>query len=116
MNDQEQFTEACQEWAKTFDGWRAADRAGIAPGDEHEEGCGRGILSIDKSTRHRVWLTFGGPSAFLDVFTDEAGEVTSAEYFTTYPGYADPGQRGGQTVRLTPEGAEEVAELLRITI
>jgi hypothetical protein len=116
MNDQEQFLEACEEWAKTFGGWRDAARAGLNPGDESQEGSGRGILSVDKSTRQRVWLTFGGPTAYLDVFTDEQGEVISAEYFTTYPGYADPGQRGGQTVRLTVEGAEEVADLLAITI
>jgi len=63
-------------------------------------------LSIDRSVRHRVWITMGGPAAYIDLFTWD-GEVISGAMVSTYSG--DP-----VTYILSDEECEEVAELLHL--
>ena len=43
-------------------------------------------LCIDKATRHRIWITFGGPSAYVDVFTGDTGDVLFGVMVSTYSG------------------------------
>lgn len=60
-------------------------------------------LCIDKATRHRIWITFGGPSAYVDIFTND-GEVLGGTMSSTYTGDL-------VTVNLRDEESERVAQL-----
>lgn len=70
---------------------------------QDSDGYGAQALSIDRRIVSRIWITFGGPSAFIDY--DHA--TGSAELFSTYSG--EP-----VTVELTPEEAQEVEELFQL--
>ena len=67
------------------------------------DGCGPEALSVDQRVVSRIWITFGGPSAFID-YDHARGR---AELFSTYSG--EP-----VTVELTPEEAQEVEELFQL--
>jgi hypothetical protein len=64
-------------------------------------------LCIDKATRHRIWITMGGPSAYVDVFTGDTGDVISGVMVSTYSG--DPVK-----VDLSEDEVERVAGLFAI--
>ena len=63
-------------------------------------------LCIDRSTRHRVWITMGGPAAYVDIFTADGGVISGA-MVSTYSG-------DRATYILSDEECEEVAELLHL--
>lgn len=67
------------------------------------DGYGPEALSVDQRVVSRIWITFGGPNAFID-YDHRDG---SAELFSTYSG--EP-----VTVELTPEEAQEVEELFQL--
>ena len=37
-------------------------------------------LSIDTTIRKRIWLTFGGPNVFIDIFFDSDNDITGGTY------------------------------------
>lgn len=67
------------------------------------DGYGPEALSVDQRVVSRIWITYGGPNAFIDY--DHA--TASAELFSTYSG--EP-----VTVELTGEEAREVEELFQL--
>jgi hypothetical protein len=73
---------------------------------EWETGQGE-PLCIDKATRHRIWITMGGPSAYVDVFTGDTGDVVSGVMVSTYSG--DPVR-----MDLSEDEVERVAGLFAI--
>jgi hypothetical protein len=64
-------------------------------------------LCIDKATRHRIWITMGGPSAYVDVITGDTGDVISGVMVSTYSG--DPVR-----MDLSEDEVERVAGLFAI--
>jgi hypothetical protein len=115
MTENQRDLKARQDAENLLAGWREAAGAGKNPGDESEEGTGRGILCIDTRRVYDVQVAFGGPTAYLRITTTDDGDVLGAEYITSEPDYAN--RRGGVSrVLLGIDEAEEVAELLGVTL
>lgn len=111
MTEDQRDLKARQDAEKLLAGWREAAGAGKIPGDESEEGTGRGILCIDTRRVYDVQVAFGGPTAYLRITTTDDGDVLGAEYITSEPDYAN--RRGGASrVVLRLGEAVEVGELL----
>ena len=81
------------------------EECGEAYGDavaEHGQD-GPDALSIDHSVISRIWVTFGGPSAYID-YNHRTG---TGKFHSTY--YGD-----GETVELNREECEDVAQLFAL--
>jgi hypothetical protein len=109
MTEQDRKADAAARLRDTLDGWREAAQGGVIPGNEAEEGCGRGILSVEERRCTDVLLTYGGPTAYLR-FIHDGEHVTEAAYLTTEPNVR--GSEGIVEVPLLTDEAREVFELL----
>ena len=66
-------------------------------------------LHIDRAIRHRVWITMGGPTAYIDIFTSETGDPLYGDLGSTYSGDRVSGE-------LSEEEVEALAELFALGV
>ena len=85
MDTQKDRSEAIELLSSTLEEWREGADDGAGP------------LSVDRRSISRIWITYGGPTAFID-YCHNTG---SAELYSTYGS-------GPVTIELSPD---EVSEL-----
>ena len=68
------------EWESRKQEMKRADKA-LAKGDQTElEELQDQVLSISKTTKFRIDLSWGGPQDFIEVEVDDSGEIIGGSY------------------------------------